>query len=88
MWAGPRTHVVRVTCFTRGDATRVRIRQDDHLDPLAVDLDGLGRALGTTAAVGRGRRDHRRLDEQTTPSSVAAVAAKPPTGPPGEELGQ
>jgi hypothetical protein len=39
--AGPHTHVLRLTCVSSDDGTRVRVRQADAAVPLAVDLDRL-----------------------------------------------
>jgi uncharacterized protein YndB with AHSA1/START domain len=51
--AGPRTHVIRLTCTSSGDATLVQIYQADHMAPLAVDLAALGQAMTAGAAAKR-----------------------------------
>jgi hypothetical protein len=39
--AGPHTHVLRLTCVSSDDGTRLRVRQADGGVPLAVDLGRL-----------------------------------------------
>jgi hypothetical protein len=83
--------VVRVTCTSSGGATRVQIHQDDHMDPLIVDLAALNRALAATSgAPGRNQHDQGMGDRHdrdgTSPNPWPVVAAASSAGPAGEEL--
>lgn len=83
--AGPRTHVIRLTCTSSGDATRVQIYQADHTAPLAVDLAALGQAMIAGAAA---KRPHQDTDnhpdrDMTARTQQPAAAAGPPPGPAG-----
>jgi len=47
--AGPHTHVLRLTCVSSDDGTKVRIRQADGAVPLAVDLGRLPELISAAA---------------------------------------
>jgi Polyketide cyclase / dehydrase and lipid transport len=47
--AGPHTYVLRLTCVSTDDSTRVRVRQADGAVPLAVDLGRLPELIGVAA---------------------------------------
>ena len=84
--AGPRTHVIRLTCTSSGDATRVQTYQADHTAPLAVDLAALGQAM--TAAGAAARRTHQNTSNHpdrdlTARTRQPTAAAGPPPGPAG-----
>jgi uncharacterized protein YndB with AHSA1/START domain len=48
--AGPHTYVLRLTCVSSDDGTRVRVRQADGAVPLAVDLGRLPELITVAAA--------------------------------------
>jgi hypothetical protein len=48
--AGPHTHVLRLTCVSSGDGTRVCVHQADGAVPLAVDLGPLPGLISVAAA--------------------------------------